>query len=230
MLAGSLNKSLLHVTLAGSWVVLAGMLGSATFLQQNKRFLTWQPGAFKNVKVEAAKTSKHMLKLAARLSCLIPLGLPPGKGRGQSSRMACFSWAIMSSTLLAGSRRRMWPPSLPSASNGLPFPRGILSFFHSRGPLILSLCNPSVACHHIGYLLGLESEPQTGNVQGEPGGRVNPRQTGQMAAVVTAFPPRGLEEWQKLLPQSPCQKAICNGPNIAYEVSSWQREEAKDWG
>lgn len=129
MLAGSLNKPLLHVTLAGSWVVLAGMRGSATFfLQQNKRFLTWQPGAFKNVKVEAAKTSKHMLKLAAGLSCLIPLGLPPGKGRGQSSRTACFSWAIVSNTLLAGSRRRTWPPSLPSASNGLPFPRGTLSF------------------------------------------------------------------------------------------------------
>lgn len=81
MLAGSLNKSLLHVTLAGSWVVLAGMLGSATFLQQNKRFLTWQPGAFKNVKVEAAKTSKHMLKLAALLLPNSP-GSAPREGEG----------------------------------------------------------------------------------------------------------------------------------------------------
>jgi hypothetical protein len=53
--------------------------------QQNKRFLTWQPRAPKNVKVEAAKTFELMLKLAARLSCLIPLDLPPVKRRSQSS-------------------------------------------------------------------------------------------------------------------------------------------------
>lgn len=84
------------MALAGSWVVLAGMLGLATFLlQQSKR----QPRAPKNVKVEAAKTSKLMLKLAAWLSCLIPLGLAPVKGRGQSSRVSCLGWAIMKSTL-----------------------------------------------------------------------------------------------------------------------------------
>lgn len=55
--------------------------------QQNKSFLTWQPRTPKNVKVEAAKMFELMLMLAAWLSCLIPLGLPPVKRRGQPSRV-----------------------------------------------------------------------------------------------------------------------------------------------
>lgn len=172
--------------------------------------------------MEAAKTSELMLKLEAWLSCLIPLGLPPVKGRGQSCSVSCLGSAIMNNTCLAGVRNGTWPPSLPQRH----------CFTH--GPLILFVC-PSVICYHSSYLWGLGSEPKTGKAhRGERGRVVSTRQTGH----VTAFPPRGLEacsnSYSSPLPKKPYEigqrlamrRAAgggglrgCVGKRLAFEVT-----------
>lgn len=79
------------------------------------------------------------------MALLIPLGLAPVK-RGQSSSVLSLQ-DYCEYTVLAGTRKKSWPPSLTAAFTDL-CPEAL---FYAYRPLILFV-RPALFCYYSGYL------------------------------------------------------------------------------